>query len=330
MFLPSGLKFSIFHFHHFIVLILDGHDKFSSIDDVHDNDEDYDVVEVRKNPVDEVFLLLSQQSASRTLEDIHNETIYDVPKRKMSLSRMIRKSKSSFNLDRKHHDDDIQFTPKKQPPLPSPRKVFTGAVSNPSTPSHDVNHHFFNNNPSVVSKRLFNEDDDSLETTYQQKVSPDFSSKTLRPPKKNSNNESDVRRFRPRNKSESLKQPEEVYNELAMILEKRRQNLESRPFVPERPSNLNLDTKDNFPAYSKVNKVPKFPQKVTATGGETIPPSLPSSLDQGLGRSQAQEEIKPVQSFLHSFVNSAKYNTSFNTSSNNISNNSSFSPSKGW
>ena len=316
----------------FTFLFLDGRDKFSSMNDMRDNDEDYDVVEVRKNPVDEVFLLLSKPSSSKTLEDFHNETIYDVPKRKMSLSRMIRKSKSSFNLDRKHTDDDIQFTPKKQPPLPSPRKNFPGALSNPTTPSHDVNHHFFHNNPSVVSKRLFNEDDDNLDHIYQHKISPDFSSKTLKPTKKQSNNESDVRRFRPRNKSESLKQPEEVYNELAMILEKRRQNLESRPFVPERPNNLNLDTKDNFPAYSKVNKVAKLPQKVSPPvvppGRETIGP-LQCSLDQGVGRSQTMEEVKPVQSFLHTFVNSAKYNTSLSTS-NNTSNNNSLSPSKGW
>ena len=94
-----------------------------------------------------------------------------------------------------------------------------------------------------------------------------------------------------------------MQNELELILEKRRQNL-TKPAIPERPKNLTIDTKDNFPPYSKVNKAAKTQKSETAMKTETENKS-----EQGQ-RSGANPIGK--SSFLHSLVQSGKFNPASN------------------
>ena len=219
-------------------------------------------------------------------------TIYDVPKCQPARSR------SSWSLE-----------PGSVPPLPSPRKYQTEGRSLPVTPSA----------PSQAVRRLF-DDAETVEAEEEKvsrpKMSPDFSSKTLKP--KRSQPESGLGggggRFRARNNSESVKQPEAVYNELTLILERRRQNLETpRPSVPDRPSNLTVERKEVFPPYSKVNKVPRQ-QKERNDSGEAR-----------VAESSSLTRHQPPNSFLHSFAQSGKLG---NTSAG--AGRSAFNTFKGW
>merc|ERR1719412_3485702 len=121
-------------------------DTFSSTQDV--EDEDYDVVEIKKAPE-------RPRSFKHPLtEDITDHcTIYDVPRRKMSFSQMLRKSRSTFSLDRRQ-SDTAEAEPRRQPqpPLPSPRKIFT-AASSPA--SEDAPPPLPAKTPADVSRKLF-------------------------------------------------------------------------------------------------------------------------------------------------------------------------------
>ena len=225
-------------------------------------------------------------------------TIYDVPKCQPARSR------SSWSLE-----------PGMVPPLPSPRKYQTEGRSLPVTPSA----------PSQAVRRLF-DDAETVETEEEKvsrpKMSPDFSSKTLKP--KKSLPESGLGgggggKFRARNNSESVKQPEAVYNELTLILERRRQNLETKPSVPDRPRNLTVDTKEVFPPYSKVNKVPRQ-QKERADSGE-------NKRCESSSLTRHHHLPPPHKSFLHSFAQSGKLG---NTAAPSEAAKSSFNTFKGW
>ena len=237
----------------------------------------------------EVKTIPLSPSKCHSIDDIAVNSDYDVPKRRFSLSRMIRKSQSSFNLNQRTKEDERAFQrSNRQPPMPSPRKVYEcqGASDAPPLPERT---------PTDAAKRLIFEDHDN--SSIRSKVSPQFSSKTLKPKKMTSHNDTGI--FRPRNNSESNKQPEEVYNELAAILERRRQNLESGTCDQEpgpRPKKTAgvADQADSIPQYSTVNKATKL-QKIAETG--TIHES----------RSQRFNETKPIPSFLHTFVNSAQF-----------------------
>ena len=215
-------------------------------------------------------------------------TIYDVPKCQPARSR------SSWSLE-----------PGGVPPLPSPRKYQTDG---PSASSQAV-------------RRLFDDDVEAEEERVARpKLSPDFSSKTLKPKKSLPENGLGGggggvgSRFRARNNSESVKQPEAVYNELTLILERRRQNLETpRPSVPDRPSNLTVERKEVFPPYSKVNKVPRQ-QKERNDSGEAR-----------VAESSSLTRHQPPNSFLHSFAQSGKLG---NTSAG--AGRSAFNTFKGW
>jgi len=190
------------------------------------------------------------------------------------------------------------------PPLPTPRKLSLGPQSLPSLTPRKVQPPLPKTKPPSV-RRLFADDksgqDKPSTVPDPVAVSKDFSSKTLRP-KKTTKDTADSK-FRPRNKSESLRKPEAMQNELELILEKRRQNL-TKPAIPERPKNLTIDTKDNFPPYSKVNKAAKTQKSETAMKTETENKS-----EQGQ-RSGANPIGK--SSFLHSLVQSGKFNPASN------------------
>ena len=112
-------------------------------------EEDYDVVEVRR----------SSHNTSLPCLPPAPLTIYDVPKCQPVRSR------SSWSLE-----------PGLVPPLPSPRKYQTEGRSLPLTPSA----------PSQAVRRLF-DDLEAVEAEEEKvarpKMSPDFSSKTLKPKK---------------------------------------------------------------------------------------------------------------------------------------------------
>ena len=248
-------------------------------------EEEEDVEEVEEEEEDydvvEVKKYISHNTSLPCLPPPAPPTIYDVPKVQPARSR------SSWSLE---------------PPQPSPRKY---QAEPPSVSSQAV-------------RRLF---EDEEERPGRPKMSPDFSSKTLKP--KKSHNEigqggGGGGKFRARNNSESVKQPEAVYNELSLILERRRQNLETpRPSVPDRPSNLTVDRKETFPPYSKVNKVPRQ-QKERRDSGENRRAES-SSLTRHI-------QVPPLhKSFLHSFAQSGKLGK---TSSEE--NKSSFNTFKGW
>ena len=104
-----------------------------------------------------------------------------------------------------------------------------------------------------------------------------------------------------------------MQNELELILEKRRQNL-TKPVIPERPKNLTMDTKDNFPPYSKVNKAAK--QQKTETAVKT-PDSVNKSFETDTENKADQGQrtgTKPIgkSSFLHNLVQSGKFNPTNN------------------
>ena len=225
------------------------------------NDEDYDVVEVKDIP----------KSCHSSYGTDVDKSVYDVPRPK--ISRMMRKSQSSFNLNLRSHDTENGFKRNNpQPPIPSPRKLY------PSV-SHDSPPPLPEKTPADISKRLFTDDQYRTENAVQPKLSPHFSSKTMKPKKKTNLNDSE--RFRPRNNSESNKQPQEVYNELAAILERRRRNLENTTDGEKKPSS---DFSDDIPPYSKVNKVSKQNNILDSSG------------------LKKQNQANP--SFLHTFVKS--------------------------
>lgn len=223
-------------------------------------EEDYDVVEVKTIPK-------SPKRHSINNDKDVDKSVYDVPRPKMS--RMIRKSQSTFNLNLRTSEEKPTF--KRQPPLPSPRKVYLSESQDRAPPLPEKT-------PADVCKRLFIDDHCSAENEVQQKVSPQFSSKTLKPMKKKMHNDS--MRFRQRNNSESDKHPEEVYNELAAILQRRRQNLENQD---EQHNKLTSDPCDEIPPYSQVNKVAKL-KKFCQTSQSS---------------NQRLNEAKPRPSFLH-------------------------------
>jgi len=211
----------------------------------------------------------------------------------------------SFN-ESSEEDSPVSMQSERRPvpPLPSPRKLSLGPQSLPTLAPRKVQPPLPKTKPPSV-RRLFADD-----KSGQEKPSPapetvpaskDFSSKTLRP-KKPTKDTAD-NKFRPRNKSESLRKPEAMQNELELILEKRRQNL-TKPTIPERPKNLTIDTKDNFPPYSKVNKAAKTNKTETAMKTETE-----DKADQG-----QRTGANPVgkSSFLHSLVQSGKFNPTSN------------------
>jgi len=200
------------------------------------------------------------------------------------------------------------------PPLPSPRKISLGPQSLPILSPRKAQPTLPKSKPPAVRK-LFEDDEtnessgiltkkssDSLQT------SKDFSSKTLRPKKSLKDSTDLENKFRPRNKSESIKKPETMQSELALILEKRRQNL-TKPVIPERPKNLTIDAKDNFPPYSKVNKAAKQPKfetvlKTPESPNKSFETQAEYKSDQGSGIG-----TKPLgKSFLHSLVQSGKFN----------------------
>jgi len=202
-------------------------------------------------------------------------------------------------------EDPTPLTPKRkpEPPLPSPRKVSLGPQSLPILTPRKTQPPLPKSKPPSVRK-LFQDD----EKTESEPISTDFSSKTLRP-KKSTKNSTDIdNKFRPRNKSESIKKPEAMQNELALILEKRRQNL-TKPVIPERPKNLTIDAKDNFPPYSKVNKAAKQPKFETPLKTPESP--IKSFETEAKYKSEVGAGIgtKPLgKSFLHSLVQSGKFN----------------------
>jgi len=201
------------------------------------------------------------------------------------------------------------------PPLPTPRKISLGPQSLPTLTPRKVQPPLPKSKPPSV-RRLFADEQTNQNKTSPTKtvpesvpISKDYSSKTLRP-KKSTKESADIEnKFRPRNKSESIKKPEAMQNELALILEKRRQNL-TKPVIPERPKNLTIDTKDNFPPYSKVNKAAKQQKREASM---TTPESPNKSFElQAENKSDQGLSIgtKPLgkSSFLHSLVQSGKFN----------------------
>ena len=244
----------------------------------------------------------------------------------MSFSQMLRKSRSTFSLDRRQ-SDTAEAEPRRQPqpPLPSPRKIFTAASSPASEAAPPP---LPAKTPTDVSRRLFSEDTTGPSSSCAPRVSPEFSSKTLRPKKKSFPADSEGRgggaggSFRPRNKSETVKHPEAVYNELAAILQRRRLHLETRPSAPSAPT----VPRDDLPPYSKVNKAAKL-QKVTAVTEPSV--TEPSVTSPGVTSPRhAPPAVKPVPSFLHSFVQSAQYRhtqAQAGTSCAQVK-----TPSKGW
>lgn len=205
------------------------------------------------------------------------------------------------------------------PPLPSPRKISLGPQSLPTLTPRKVQPPLPKSKPPSV-RRLFTDDEPNetkptLPTILPESVttSKDFSSKTLRPKKSVKDSSEIENKFRPRNKSESIQKPETMQTELALILEKRRQNL-TKPVIPERPKNLTIDAKDNFPPYSKVNKAAKQPKIETAlktpeSPNKSFESQTEYKSDQGLGIG-----TKPLgkSSFLHSLVQSGKFNPTNN------------------
>ena len=227
------------------------------------DDEDYDVVEVRNEK------LVTRINST-------TESVYDVPRNKMSSSMNLRKSQSTFNLN---------F------PDPSPRKL--EPLSLPTSPLRpqcpEISTKTSATSANDVARKLFDEED-------EEKLKPcqDFSSKTLRP--KRNVEPYDSRRFRPRNKSLSLKQPEEVTNELASILERRRLNIEShetKPAVTEKPKNISFSGPKNIslPTYSTINKISRNKVNSDNMSSERI----------------YNNDLRPNQSFLHSFANSPRF-----------------------
>ena len=200
------------------------------------------------------------------------------------------------------------------PPLPSPRKISLGPQSLPILSPRKAQPALPKSKPPGVRK-LF-EDDETDESrgiltknsSDSVQTSKDFSSKTLRPKKSLKDSTDLENKFRPRNKSESIKKPETMQSELALILEKRRQNL-TKPVIPERPKNLTIDAKDNFPPYSKVNKAAKQPKfetvlKTPESPNKSFETQAEYKSDQGSGIG-----TKPLgKSFLHSLVQSGKFN----------------------
>ena len=226
-------------------------------------DEDYDIVEVRKE------LNIPPRKTSLA------ESVYDVPRSKISSSSSLRKSQSSFHLDR-NFPDRLNF------PVASPRKCIPEPLSLPTSPLKCQMSQL--PSPTLtttdVARNLFSEEEEEVKP----KICSDFSSKTLRPKRNMGHNDS--QRFRPRNKSLTDKQPEEVFNELAVILQRRRQNIESneKPALSERPSHLQL------PTYSTVNKIVRHkPQE--------------SKVDCNI----YNNDVRPNQSFLHTFANSPRF-----------------------
>ena len=226
-------------------------------------DEDYDIVEVRK-----------EANVPPPRKTSLAESVYDVPRSKISSSSNLRKSQSTFNLDR-NFNDRPNF------PVASPRKCIPEPLSLPTSPLRCQMAQLPSLTSTDVSRNLFPEEEEE----DRPKVSPDFSSQTLRPKKNVSPNDS--QRFRPRNKSLTDKQPEEVFNELAAILQRRRQNIESheKPAVSERPSHLQL------PTYSTVNKIVRHKPQ------ENNKPEC----------NIYNNDIRPNQSFLHTFANSPRF-----------------------
>ena len=86
---------------------------FSNTQDIlYIDDENYDIVEVKT---------VKKSPKHHSINDI-DKSVYDVPKPKMS--RMIRKSQSTFNLNIRTSEKKLGFKKTNcQPPLPSPRKV---------------------------------------------------------------------------------------------------------------------------------------------------------------------------------------------------------------
>ena len=104
-------------------------------------EEDYDVVEVKTIPT-------SPKRHSINNDKNVDKSVYDVPRPKMS--RTMRKSQSTFNLNLRTSEEKPGF--KRQPPLPSPRKVYLSE-------SQDVAPHLPEKTPADVSKRLLFIDD---------------------------------------------------------------------------------------------------------------------------------------------------------------------------
>ena len=120
-------------------------------------------------------------------------------------------------------------------------------------------------------------------------------------------------KVRPRNISESIKKPETTQNDLALVLEKRRQNL-SKPVIPERPKKLPNDTKDKFSLQSRENKVVEQPKVKTVlkTPNKSFEVKTEFKTNQSIG-------TKPRgKSFLHSYSQSGKLSPS--NSSNDCDN----------
>ena len=262
------------------------------MEDDPDEDEDYDVVEVRMSHNLSMPSLPSQPSSSHT--------IYDVPKSSLTEGR----TRSSWSLDQGQDR-------RPPPPLPSPRKYLQEGRSLPATPSATKPPSIYDTKVSNRAVRnLFDQTDGAREEEVKTSVSPQFSSKTLKPKKEPEESGGGTR---PRNRSLSLKQPEAVYNELSLILEKRRQNLETKPTPPDRPRNLTLETKacpPSFPPYSKVNKVSRQQKDVPESDSAgTVP------------RSNV-----PPRSFLHSFAQSGKLSQLQSREENKKA----FSTFKGW
>ena len=318
-----------------------------------EEDEEYDTVEVVGHTMVNKSLMEPITDEAYDAIDLSDNQTYDVPKpksqRNSSVSHIGIKTRSSSSLSVSNTENEgpsqlnaenlissqIVKTPTTLstqeesidsmtslraqrgpvPPLPSPRKISLEPKSLPTLTPRKTQPPLPKSKPPSVRK-LFVEDKETEDATENiqetPKISRDFSSKTLRPKKSAKDSVTSESKFRPRNKSESIKSPEKVQNELALILEKRRQNL-TKPVIPERPKNLTIDTKDNFPPYSKVNKGTKQ-QKPDSS--QRTPTSMNTSFDSPT-ESKAGVDIgtKPTgKSFLHSLVQSGKFNPANNAS----------------
>eukprot|EP00092_Neocalanus_flemingeri_P008542 GFUD01009201.1.p1 GENE.GFUD01009201.1~~GFUD01009201.1.p1 ORF type:complete len:742 (+),score=148.30 GFUD01009201.1:295-2520(+) len=201
-----------------------------------------------------------------TYFDENIEASQDAPSKLQSQASINTQEQDSFDSSSDEEPQaPVLLQPERRPvpPLPSPRKISLGPQSLTITPQKAQPPLPKSKPPGV--RKLFSDDEQNESKVIPTKsssdsvsISKDFSSKTLRPKKSVKESTDSENKFRPRNKSES-KKPETMQNELALILEKRRQNL-TKPVIPERPKNLTIDAKDNFPPYSKVNKAAKQPK----------------------------------------------------------------------
>ena len=203
-------------------------------------------MEVRRERVEE-------KAAKEKLEEEEEEEdegfqTYDVPRPKSVTTKprplLARLPSQNLDSSSSFSSDDsavsLSFTPVPSLLSPAPCTATTPTGPAPPLPA---------SKPKVV-RRLFSKDevDSPAPAPHAQ-----FSSKTLKPKKRKESREEPGRAasqagFRPRNKSDCSKKSESVQNELAVILERRRQAL-TRPDLSDRPAHLGLESTDSCPPY---------------------------------------------------------------------------------